>query len=69
MADDAEDVGLGAVGVEGVTHRLAVEGQSFIGGGMLRIPPCVRIEVASPGRICVRMGHHRPGGGASTLGP
>jgi hypothetical protein len=23
--------------------------------------PCVRIEVASPGRICVRMGHHRPG--------
>ena len=38
MADDAENGGLGAIGVEGVTHRLAIEGQAFVLGGHLRIP-------------------------------
>ena len=42
MADDAEDVGLGAIGVEGVTHRLAIEGQAFVLGGHLRIPALQR---------------------------
>ena len=42
MADDAEDVGLVAVGVAGVTQGLAVEGQAFIGGGMLPIPALQR---------------------------
>jgi len=38
VADDAEDVGLAAFGVDGSAHRIAVNGQPLVGRGILQIP-------------------------------
>ena len=38
MADDAQDRGLVALLVEGVARGLAVDGQPFVGAGMLGVP-------------------------------
>ena len=38
VADGAEDVGLATLLIDGVAHRLAVDGQALVGGCILRIP-------------------------------
>ena len=39
MSDDTHDVGLAALFVNGVAHRLAVDGEAVVGLGLGRIPP------------------------------
>ncbi len=39
VADEPQDVGLPALFVQGVAHRLAVEGENFVGIGTEGVPP------------------------------
>ena len=38
VADGAEHVDLAAFGVDGIAHRLAVDGEPFVGRGLLGVP-------------------------------
>ena len=38
VSDDAEDVGLALLGVDGIAQGFAIDGQALVVGGHLRIP-------------------------------
>jgi hypothetical protein len=38
MPDDAEDVGLALLGVDGIAHGFAIDGQALVKGGHLCVP-------------------------------